>query len=288
MTRRPARRSQPPPRTRLQPAQDRDYRLGLLFIKEVTRSRHGVKGEGPHRALQQPHLVRPYVALMRNPAQDEAHRTADLGEVGPQLLRLARVRHRQIGLQGRVETLGGTGGVADHYVVRDPRRIAGRREQHRPDLLPDELDAAEQLDPGRKPERPLERRRDSRLGRPAFERDESADQIGATVGEPKRLRAAEGVRNHERLTDGEGIENAGSLQPSTWLRALWEMICEAVAVAAVPGAGGAVGPGPLARASGSARRRTRATRRGPTPGQSGDRFRAGRVRSTGRAPAWSE
>src|SRR5207237_10387478 len=71
------------------------------------------------------------------------------------------------------------------------------------------------------------------------------------------------------------VEIPCSLQPSTWLRALWEMICVAVAVAAVPGAGAAVGPGPLARASGSARRRTRATQRGPTPGQSGDRFRAG-------------
>src|SRR5437773_4741339 len=47
------------------------------------------------------------------------------------------------------------------------------------------------------------------------------------------------------------VEVPGSLQPSTWLRALWGGSGGAVAVAAVPGAGGAVGPGPLARASGS-------------------------------------
>src|SRR5437763_15830752 len=52
------------------------------------------------------------------------------------------------------------------------------------------------------------------------------------------------------------VEIPGSLQPSTWLRALWEMICEALAVEAVPGAGGAVDAGPLARASGRSRLRT--------------------------------
>src|SRR2546429_3427368 len=81
------------------------------------------------------------------------------------------------------------------------------------------------------------------------------------------------------------VEIPGSLQPSTWLRALWEMICEAVAVGGGPGAGGAVGAGPLAPAFGSARGRTPATRRGPTPGQSGGRFPAGSGPSSGRAPA---
>src|SRR5204862_5688292 len=48
------------------------------------------------------------------------------------------------------------------------------------------------------------------------------------------------------------VEIPGSPQPSTWLRALWEMISEAVAVAAVPGAAEAIRPAPLARASASA------------------------------------
>src|SRR5438128_294997 len=109
MTRRPTARSQPPGRTRLQPAEDGDDRLGLLFIKEVTRSRHGVKGEGAYGALQQPHLGRPHVALVRRPADDEADGAADVAEVGPQLLRLARVRHCQVRLEGRVETAGGSG-----------------------------------------------------------------------------------------------------------------------------------------------------------------------------------
>src|SRR5947199_9417415 len=81
------------------------------------------------------------------------------------------------------------------------------------------------------------------------------------------------------------VEIPGSLQPSTWLRALWELICEAVAVAAVPGAGGPVGPGPLARAPGSARRLTPPPRQGPTRGQSGDRHRAEPLRATHQAPA---
>src|SRR6266513_5312206 len=209
MTRRPAARSQAPGGTRLQPAEDGDDRLGLLFIEEVTRSRHGVKGEGAYGALQQPDLGRPYVTFVRRPAQDEADRAADVGEVGPQLFRLTRVSHRQAGLEGRVETAGGTGGVAEHHVVRDPGRIAGRREQHGPDLLPDELDAAEQLDPASEPECPLERGRDRGLRRPAFEGDESGHEIGATVREPEPLRAAQRVRNHERLADAEGIEHAG-------------------------------------------------------------------------------
>src|SRR5437667_10779680 len=48
------------------------------------------------------------------------------------------------------------------------------------------------------------------------------------------------------------VEIPGSLQPSSSLRALWEVVCDAGAVAAVPGAGGAVGRGPLACSSGSA------------------------------------
>src|SRR5947207_8691816 len=122
--------------------------------------------------MHKPHIGRPYVAVVRRTAYDQADWAADVGEVGPQLFRLTRVCHRQVGFEGRVETAGGSGGVAEHYIVRDPGRIAGRCEQHGPDLLADELDAAEQLDPGSEPECPPERGRDRRLGGPAFQRDE--------------------------------------------------------------------------------------------------------------------
>src|SRR5256885_7115348 len=65
------------------------------------------------------------------------------------------------------------------------------------------------------------------------------------------------------------------------------MIWEAAVLTGSPGAGEAVGPAPIARASRSARRRRPTTRRDPTPGRSDDRSRAGRVPLSGRAPAWS-
>src|SRR2546428_7459514 len=82
------------------------------------------------------------------------------------------------------------------------------RSQHAPDLAPHELDAPEQLDPRRKPERPLERRRHGRLGGPALDRDQSPYQIGPAVGQPEPLRASDRVRDDDRLPDAQRIEHA--------------------------------------------------------------------------------
>src|SRR2546422_4343215 len=51
-----------------------------LFMNEVTRPRHGVKGERPHGPLQQPDLRRIHVAVVGLPAHDQPHRAADVGE----------------------------------------------------------------------------------------------------------------------------------------------------------------------------------------------------------------
>src|SRR2546422_3586676 len=43
-----------------------------LFMNEVTRPRHGVKGERPHGPLQQPDLRRIHVAVVGLPAHDRS------------------------------------------------------------------------------------------------------------------------------------------------------------------------------------------------------------------------
>src|SRR2546425_11730043 len=97
---------------------------------------------------------------------------------------LFRSRHAEVGLERRIEVTRGSGGIAEHHLVRHPGRVARGREQHAPDLAPDELDATEQLDPRRKPERPLERRRHGGLGGPPLDRDQSPYQIGPAARQP--------------------------------------------------------------------------------------------------------
>src|SRR5436190_9805275 len=91
----------------------------------------------------------------------------------------------------------------------DLARVTRGIDEHPPDLAPDEPDPAEQLDPWRKPERALERRRDRSLGRPALDRQQSPNEIRPPVAEPERLGAADRMRKDEGIAHVQRVEHGG-------------------------------------------------------------------------------
>src|SRR6266513_3868304 len=132
-----------------QPSHGRDHYGRLLLVDEVPGAGHAVHDEQRKRSGQDRDFLRADPALVCRRPEEQTDRAADLGEMRPQPLRLAPLRHGQKRLEGAVQIMRGGCRVTVDHLLAHPRRISRRFDQLTADLFAYQLHSAEHPDPGR-------------------------------------------------------------------------------------------------------------------------------------------